>query len=289
MHAGINMSLNNVIILINRTKKYAGEAELALKDVCGKTGVRAVWVDCVEPQHNELPPFTPETMRGADMILACGGDGTLLQAAHRSKGSGIPLLGINIGYLGFITSIHGSDIQQDVSRIFDMDYSISERSTIDLSITRGAEVKNAWALNDAVLTRGDNPHLIHLKAQVGGRLLNQYRADGIIVATPTGSTAYSLAAGGPVVTPECRVLTITPICPHALSNRSVVVSSDEAIGLQLAKDSGSGVAQVDGMDFMRVDGECKIELKKSSNIVPIAFLPEINYYEVLGKKLLWAG
>ena len=230
-------------------------------------------------------------MRGkqADLIIACGGDGTLLQTAHRFRGSGIPILGINIGYLGFITSIRGDRVRREMRRILHSDFVISHRNALDLAVHTGRETVSGWALNDAVIIRGDNPHLISISAQVGERPLTRYRCDGLIVSTPTGSTAYSLAAGGPIISPECNVLVVTPICPQSLTNRSVVVNSTEPIEMKLEVSSGPGQVQVDGMDLANATPKSTIVVRTSSETVPIAFLPEINYYDILGEKLQWRG
>ena len=144
-------------------------------------------------------------------------------------------------------------------------------------------------MNDALITRGGNPHLIGIEARIGQRRLTSYRCDGLIIATPTGSTAYSLAAGGPIISPECNVLTITPICPQALTNRSVVVNSTEHIEMKLDATSGPAEVQVDGMKLAKLTSASKISVKTSADCVPIAFLPEINYYDVLAEKLKWRG
>src|SRR4029077_17845515 len=137
-----------------------------------------------------------------------------------------------------------------------------------------------WALNDMLITRGGNPHLIGITAGIGQRRLTNYRCVGCIVATPTGSTAYSLAAGGPIISPECRVLTVTPICPQSLTNRSVVVNSTEPVEMQLEESSGPAEVQVDGMKLANVTPASTIAVQTSADAVPIAFLPEINYYDV---------
>jgi NAD+ kinase len=175
-------------------------------------------------------------------------------------------------------------------RILEADFVVSERTALDLTIhNNNAKTILGWALNDAVITRGANPHLINLHARIGRRPLTQYRCDGLIVSTPTGSTAYSLAAGGPIISPECNVLAITPICAQALTSRSVIVNSTETIEMNLTKGSGSGVVQVDGMDLVDVTPASTLEVRTSTDRVPIAFLPEINYYGILSQKLKWTG
>jgi len=283
------MKISKVIIVINRTKPHAKQTARTLRAVLERERVRQEWLETIPPQRNLFRKLGDLRGQEADLVIACGGDGTLLQTAHRFRGSGIPILGINIGYLGFITSIRGESVARDMWRILNNEFVVSERTALDLTIEGGKKPSTGWALNDAVITRGDNPHLISVSARVGQRPLTNYRCDGLIVATPTGSTAYSLAAGGPIISPECTVLTITPICPQALTNRSVVVNSTEAIEIQLDAASGPGEVQVDGMPLAEATPKTTLRIEASGDTVPIAFLPEINYYDILTEKLKWRG
>jgi NAD+ kinase len=283
------MKINKVVIVINQTKGHAQKTAEALKAVLDREGVQQQWVQTLPPQKNLYRRISDLRNVKADLVIACGGDGTLLQTAHRFRGSGTPILGINIGYLGFITSIPGNRVRQEMRRILDSEFVISERTALALEIHGGRKSITGWALNDALIVRGDNPHLISVAARIGKRPLTNYRCDGLIVATPTGSTAYSLAAGGPIISPECSVLTITPICPQSLTNRSVVVNSTEPIEMKLEPTSGPGIVQVDGMTIARATPESVIRVQTSPDSVPIAFLPEINYYDVLSEKLKWRG
>jgi NAD+ kinase len=283
------MRVSRVVIVINQGKAHARRTAEALKAQLDRHGIAQDWRDALPPGKGKLKQLHDLKQTDADLIIACGGDGTLLQTAHRARGSGVPILGINIGYLGFITSVPGHKVKSAMRRILESDFVISRRSTLDVEVETGSKRSSGWALNDVVIARGANPHLIALNARIGSRRLTKYRCDGLIVATPTGSTAYSLAAGGPIVSPECNVLTITPICPHALTNRPVVVNSTEAIELQLARGSGNGAVQVDGMEISAVETNSVIRVKTSADPVPIAFLPEINYYDTLGEKLGWTG
>lgn len=284
-----HMKINNVIILINRTKPHAQQTGSALKSFFDHEKVRQEWIETLPPQKSLYRKMADLRVRKADLVIAVGGDGTLLQAAHRFRGSGVPILGINIGYLGFITSIHGDRIKQEMKRVLNAEFVVSQRTALDLEIRNGKKRTTGWALNDALITRGGNPHLIGIEARIGQRRLTSYRCDGLVVATPTGSTAYSLAAGGPIISPECNVLTVTPICPQSLTNRSVVVNSTEPIEMQLTATSGPAEVQVDGMKLARLSPESTICVRTSADNVPIAFLPEINYYDVLAEKLKWRG
>jgi NAD+ kinase len=283
------MKINKVIIVVNRTKGHAERTAAALKATLDRQGVRQEWVDTLPPQPRLYHKLGDLRTREADLVIAVGGDGTLLQAAHRFRGSGIPILGINIGYLGFITSVRGSRVRQEMKRVLDAEFVVSHRTALDIVVTGPKRELNAWAMNDVLIVRGDNPHLIGIAARVGERPLTRYRCDGLIVATPTGSTAYSLAAGGPIISPECNVLTITPICPQALTNRSVVVNSTEHIEMKLESTSGPGAVQVDGMNLVKAVPESVLRIRTAKDSVPLAFLPEINYYDVLGEKLKWHG
>lgn len=283
------MKISNVVILINQTKGHARQTAAALKAVLDRERVTQQWVETLPPQRNLYRRLGDLRNLKPDLVIACGGDGTLLQAAHRFRGSGVPILGINIGYLGFITSIPGNRVRHEMKRILNAEFVISERTALALEIHGKRKPITGWALNDALIIRGDNPHLISISARVGARRLTNYRCDGLIVATPTGSTAYSLAAGGPIISPECNVLTITPICPQSLTNRSVVVNSKEKVEMKLESTSGPGIVQVDGMTIAQATPESIIHVQTSPDPVPIAFLPEINYYDVLSAKLKWRG
>jgi NAD+ kinase len=283
------MKISKVVIVINHSKSHAKQTASELKAVLDRERVKQEWVETLPPQCNLYRRLADLRDKEADLIIACGGDGTLLQAAHRFRGTGIPILGINIGYLGFITSVRGDRVQKEMLRVLNSEFIISQRTALDLVIETPKRRIAGWALNDAIIVRGDNPHLISISARIGKRRLTNYRCDGLIVSTPTGSTAYSLAAGGPIISPECNVLTITPICPQALTNRSVVVNSTEPVEMTLDATSGPGVVQVDGMTLAKAKPGSSIVVKTSHDSVPIAFLPEINYYDVLGEKLKWRG
>jgi NAD+ kinase len=283
------MKINKITLIINHTKPHAQQTVVALRSFLDREKVRQEWLETLPPQKHLYHKMANLGDRKVDLVIAVGGDGTLLQAAHRFRGSGVPILGINIGYLGFMTSIHGDRIRREMKRVLNAEFIVSQRTALDLEIRDGRKRITGWALNDALVTRGGNPRLIGIEARIGQRRLTRYRCDGLILATPTGSTAYSLAAGGPIISPECNVLVVTPICPQSLTNRSVVVNSTEAIELQLNASSGPAEVQVDGMKLGTLTPASSIAVKTSADTAPIAFLPEINYYDVLAEKLKWRG
>jgi NAD+ kinase len=281
--------ISRLAVFINPTKADSQRIAAALKAFLDRKKIRQEWIETLPPQKNLFRKMGDLRDSKADMVLAVGGDGTLLQAAHRFRGSNVPILGINIGYLGFITSISSEGIRREMTRVLNGDFVISRRTALELQFLGENKTATGWALNDAIITRGNNPHIICVEASVGNRRLSKYRCDGLIIATPTGSTAYSLAAGGPIISPECNVLTVTPICPQALTNRSVVIDSTERIEIRLDPTSGPAELQVDGMKLANLSDRDTIAVKVSDTPVPIAFLPEINYYDVLAEKLKWRG
>src|ERR1043165_6753729 len=166
-----SVKISKVIVVINRTKPHARQTASALEAFLDRDKVRQEWIETLPPQKNLYRKMAGLRDRKADMIVAVGGDGTLLQAAHRFRGSGIPILGINIGYLGFITSVRGDRVRQDMRRALSSDFVISSRTSLDLRISNGKKHLIGWALNDALVTRGGNPHLIGVTARIGQRRL----------------------------------------------------------------------------------------------------------------------
>jgi NAD+ kinase len=223
------------------------------------------------------------------LLLVMGGDGTILRALHRSGGHIRPIFGINIGSLGFLTCLGSGEYLKAIDCVLSGNYKLSPRSLLDVAIDGpGGTIPLERALNDVTISRGERSQLVKLQASVDGAPLTEYHADGLIVATPTGSTAYSLAAGGPILMPESGALVITPICPHVLSNRSLVISDKSTVIIR-----SSGNQEV----FVTIDGRPPNALKPSEQVVlklspltlPLAMMPDSTFPETLRKKLKWSG
>ena len=177
-----------------------------------------------------LPP--EEIFEAADAVIVLGGDGSILDAARRAAPLGKPLLGINMGHLGYMTELEMSEISL-LSRLVEGNYRIDERSMLSVSVLSERGVRNeSFALNDAVISNGSISRVVDLELYEGGELVSSYRSDGIIVATPTGSTAYSMSAGGPIADPKLACLCVTPVCPHSLSARSLLFRDDAVIDIK---------------------------------------------------------
>jgi NAD+ kinase len=226
---------------------------------------------------------------GSDILLVMGGDGSILRALHRSGGHIRPVFGLNIGSLGFLTSLGSDEWLRAVDCLLSGSYELSHRSLLEAGIS-GPEgnIPLELALNDVTISRGERSQLVRLRTWVGGIPLTEYHADGLIVATPTGSTAYSLAAGGPILMPDSGALVITPVCPHVLSNRSLVISEHREVAIAAA-----GLQEV----FVSVDGrpprilgpEHRLVLKLSPKKLPLAVMPGTTFPDILRQKLKWSG
>lgn len=226
-----------------------------------------------------------------DLAVVIGGDGTMLHAVSLLGEFEKPVAGIHVGTLGFLTSCRHEELAQFVDAIARGCFSTSVRTLLDATWHRaGKAPKKFIALNEVTLARGDTGRLVSLRARVNGEMLNDYRADGLIVATPTGSTAYSLSAGGPLIAPEAGVFLITPICPHSLSQRALVISDTSVIELS-SEDTECGpmLFTVDGRDSVHVEPGDRIEVRKASRSFHLLRLEGWSFYEALRQKLGWQG
>jgi NAD+ kinase len=227
--------------------------------------------------------------READLLLVFGGDGTMLRAARDMDGSKTPLLGINIGGLGFLTAVPSKELPGALERIWKGDFKYEERALIEASgRCNGKEIRQS-ALNDIVVSRGALSRLISLDVSVNGEHITRYRCDGLIISSPTGSTAYSLAAGGAVVLPTAEVFALTPICPHALSNRSIILPLNSTISIQAMNPAPATILSVDGEVVADLDAIDIVTVRRSTNVVRLVHLADSSFLETLRRKLQWRG
>ena len=224
-----------------------------------------------------------------DLLLVFGGDGTMLRAAREVAGSQTPVLGVKVGGLGFLTAVQSHQLPAALKQIWAGDYLIEARPLIQA--TGRAQGKNIseLALNDFVVSRGATTRLIELAVTVDGEELTRYRCDGLIISSPTGSTAYSLAAGGAIVSPGAEVLTLTPICPHTLSNRSVIVALDSIVQVTVVSERVDTMLTADGQVQMPLNTGDFIQIRKSKSAVRLLRLRGSSFYKTLRQKLHWSG
>jgi len=236
--------------------------------------------------HNALP--REQVPEGAELIIVLGGDGTLLSAARAIQGREVPLFPVNLGGLGFLTAITIDAIFPELERALRGEHRIGKRKLLEADLLRGDKpVGHYEALNDVVVTKSDIARMIDLDAHVDQMFVCRYKADGLIVATPTGSTAYSLSAGGPIIFPSVSAICLTPICPHMLTNRPVIVPETSTVQITCqAEDDGA---------FLTIDGQVGQPLKKGDQIVcrsstyalMLVRPPKMLYFDVLRQKLKW--
>lgn len=225
----------------------------------------------------------------SSILAVLGGDGTILRVVHRLGNGMRPIFGINIGSLGFLTCVGPTETDRAVESLANKDYILSPRSLMKVELTGLNRSECFHALNDVVIGRGEHSQLIKVELSIDGSVLTDYNADGLIVATPTGSTAYSLSAGGPILMPESGAFVVTPICPHVLTNRSTVVSDGSVIEARVSQPGKVAFLTVDGQKSVAMAEGDRLKIRKSRRQLQLAMLPERLFPKVLRQKLKWSG
>ncbi len=225
-----------------------------------------------------------------ECIIVLGGDGTLLQAAADLVDMDIPFLGINLGTLGFLAEVNVAGISEALDQLIKGEYEIEKRMMLHGTSSSGENVlDDATALNEIVITRRGSLQIINFNIYVNGQFLHKYHADGVIVATPTGSTGYNLSAGGPIVEPRASLLLISPICPHSMQNRSIVLSPEDTVTIEIEKSRDGKIQEVeaifDGSHKVRLCTGDKLEIQKSKKTTGIVKFCQVSFLEVLHRKM----
>lgn len=236
----------------------------------------------IDANHVEMP--TQEVAANVDFIMTFGGDGTILAAAQHALKYDRPILGVNLGKLGFLADITVSEIPSAVQNLLDGHYKIEDRMVL---LTEGSGTKQ-YALNDIVIAKGGTARVITVKATIDNDSLASIIGDGLIISTPTGSTAYSLATGGPIVMPSADVIVISPICPHTLTVRPIVVPASSTIELHGAADDGTVIVMSDGFTLVQNVTDVSIRVCKGDKTLKLLKQPDASYFETLRRKLSWA-
>ncbi len=237
-------------------------------------------------EREDLEKSEEDLIQNAECILVLGGDGTLLNTARSLAYTGIPLVGINLGQLGFLTEIELSDLYEELTKLLDDQYTVEERMMLEARVLRdGIVVEKFFGLNDIVVTKGAFSRMISLETYVGKNYNATYAADGIIVASPTGSTAYSLSAGGPLVCPDVEVMLLTPICPHTLASRPLVISPQETVRIVVCSSVSEVMLTVDGQHGFKLREHDEIVILKAPFSTKLLRFQGRSFYEILRGKL----
>lgn len=222
-----------------------------------------------------------------DLIVVLGGDGTLLSVTRGQLG-GTPVLGINMGYLGFLTEHSAEELLPMLDSVLEGRANIQERERLAVTVEMaGGDSLNRYALNDAVVSKSAPARVITLTVHVDGRLVSRFRGDGLVVATPTGSTAYNLSAGGPILYPTLDVMVVTPICPHTLTNRPIVLSLSSVVEVRLESPTDEVYLTLDGQEGFPLSMQDLVRIRRCDEPVNLIMHPERTYFQVLHRKLKW--
>lgn len=279
--------------MIGHSGKVAyGQSVAAAVRLLEKAG-RSVLVDAATAEAARLKTRTcPDAKTLAskvDLLMVFGGDGTMLRIARNIAGSRTPMLGVNIGGLGFLTAVPSSALAGALKQIWAGEFRYESRALIQTSTCCNGRNVDAVAFNDIVISRGEISRLIQLDVEVDGQSLNRYRGDGLIISSPTGSTAYSLAAGGPLVTPTADVFALTPICPHTLSNRSLILPLTSTIRVRALSPKPSTILSADGDVIAELSDGDEVTVSRSKKTVRVLQLANSTFFEALRQKLNWRG
>jgi NAD+ kinase len=226
-----------------------------------------------------------ELIANSDMIISLGGDGTILSTARLVGNRQIPILGVNLGKLGFLAEVSPNEAFEFIKRICKGDYRIEDRMVLEAKVTGREETY--FGLNDIVIDKAGSTRVVDIETYINDEYLITYTADGLIISTPTGSTAYSLAAGGPIVVPSSEVITLAPICPHTLTARPIVIPDDSIIKVKIEFYDKEILLTADGQIEFKLKPPVEILVKKANYKVKLVKRPEVSYFDLLRSKLMW--
>jgi NAD+ kinase len=278
-------------LIAHSEKADASQLVAALRSELDRHGARYIMEKATAALVGEVSDLRDIDVAGSsDLLVVMGGDGTILRVVSRLGEKLPPVFGINLGSLGFLTCLGPGEVVRAVDAILTGDYRLSQRSLLKVElVTAGAPARTYFALNDVVVSRGERSKLVKIDVRIDGELLTNYNADGLIISTPTGSTAYSLSAGGPILMPDSGVFVITPVCPHVLTNRSTVVSDRSVVESRLTVPGQEVFINVDGQSSLEMRVGDVLRISQSDRILPLAMLPERPFSELLRQKLKWSG
>ncbi|MCF6265514.1 MAG: NAD(+)/NADH kinase [Desulfuromusa sp.] len=273
-------------------KKNHPDAEQIASDICERFKLEKIEVlleDSLAEQIGQVNGYADEEIPGlVDLVIVLGGDGTLISVARLVGERNVPIVGVNLGRLGFLTEITRDELPEMLERLIADDYQISDRMMLDASIHRDDKVVGEFTvLNDVVINKGALARIIDMETYVDGRHLTSYKADGLIISTPTGSTGYNLAAGGPIIYPDINSLLITPICPHMLTNRPIMVWSRSVIEIKVKFEDDVVFFTGDGQVGRKLLPGDRVKVRRSKSRTRLVSSPSKDYFEILRTKLNW--
>ncbi|MFZ5802615.1 MAG: NAD(+)/NADH kinase [Candidatus Omnitrophota bacterium] len=263
-------------IVVNLNKQGARELHAKILDWLSKRDAKVL---------DSLSLSVEEVIAGAEIILCLGGDGTILSVAGKMKERSVPILGVNLGRIGFLTEVKESEVFEELTSVLLGQFEVEERMMLSCSLRKGQskEERRVIALNDIVISREGLTRLLHVEVFISGELLTRFAGDGLILATPTGSTAYSLSAGGAIVHPTIEALVITPICPHASSLRPILVRADEKISVKIrpTQEGEKALLTADGQQNFEIDNTYQVEITRAASRIQLIKSSKRSYFGTL--------
>jgi NAD+ kinase len=274
-----------IALFFNTRNPKTKQLALGIQQFLSSQGTQVVAADdeAQEIGADALSQVNPSDIR---FVISLGGDGTILSTVHEYPQIEAPILGINMGHLGFMADVQVSDVYPSLQDLLSGAYTIEERLILDGKNVHG---DSCFAINDIVIHRSPNPSMIEIGIHVNGLYLNTFEADGLIIATPNGSTAYSLGAGGPIVSPSLEAIVITPICPHTISNRPVVLTAHEQIQIQYLSNYPPVEVRADGLSPISLATGESFYIRRSPRKFRLVSLLRQDYFSTLRTKLSWSG
>jgi len=272
-------------VILHAERDQAVTTARALVETLLSRGV-GVWALDGDADRIGLPGInaTPAMPEDLDLVIVFGGDGTLLRAAEAVGRSGVPLLGINFGHLGFLSELERSELDDGLKRLLDNGFIVEERLVLEAEVDHGDRVETLRALNDVIVAKVATGRAVRLGVTIGGERLISWAADGVIVATPTGSTAYSFSAGGPVVSPHIDCIVVTPVSPHGLFARSVIVPPDEEVELALEGERDPASLSADGLPAIKLAPGARVRLRAAKDRIRLAKLEPRPFWRLVREK-----
>ncbi len=287
--SGMNKAFETVALVGLITDSRVAEPMSALSIHLTKAGVDVVASSDIANHLQARSVVEDELAQNADLIIAVGGDGTMLHAASLTAGLDVPLLGVNRGRLGFLTDVSPAEMLESLDEIIGGNFTTDSRLQLKAQIKRAdGTQRSAVALNDIVLQRRDTVRMLDFETRVSGRYVNAHMGDGLITATPTGSTAYALSCGGPIIEPQLDAVVVVPICPHTLSDRPIVLPADQDIEVSLLpRDHTKAEISVDGHSLGDFSPDDSLLISRADSRITLIHPPGYDFYEILRSKLHW--
>ncbi|MBI4777166.1 MAG: NAD(+)/NADH kinase [Deltaproteobacteria bacterium] len=278
--------MQQIAVVVKWSQPEAMSMGEALRVWLEERGKRVCLYENAEPGVNGFADGA-NCLPEVDLVIVLGGDGTLLSVARRLHGDA-PIMGVNLGGLGFLTEFSATDLYPDMERVLNGEAETEERSMLNVAVFRnGDRISECAVLNDAVINKGALARMIRLHTYVNGSFLNSFRSDGLIVSSPTGSTAYSLSAGGPILYPTLECISLTPICPFMLTNRPIILPDNGVIEIRIGKKANDVTLTYDGQVGFKLEPEDTVRAKKARKRVLLVKSFRTNYFQILRTRLKW--